>query len=148
MQSKPATAEIIMSESKNNSYLLLSRTDEWYQQLTHAELQEIIAANKAWVGRLIAEGKARPGVALTREGATVSASHVVLDGPFAESKEAIGGTLLLDVATMEAAIAIARACPSLRYNSTIEIRPISDECPLETCARAKAQTEQLATARV
>ena len=134
-----------MSESKQSGYLLLSRTDEWYKQLSHAELQKLIADNQAWVGRLMAEGKARPGVALARDGATVSGNkRVVLDGPFAESKEAIGGTLLLDVATMEEAIAIAQACPSLRHNSAIEVRPISDECPLEAWARAKAQ--QLATA--
>jgi hypothetical protein len=134
-----------MSASHHNGYLLLSHTDAWYQQLSHAELQKIIAANKAWVHQLMAEGKARPGVALAREGATVSGNKpVVSDGPFAESKEAIGGTLLLEVATLEEAIAIAQACPSLRYNSTIEIRPISNECPLEACARAKNQ--QLAPA--
>ena len=134
-----------MSAPNRNGYLLLSRTDEWYQQLSHAELQELIAANKAWVSKLFATGKARPGVALAREGATVFANNkrVVLDGPFVESKEAIGGTLILDVATMEEAIAIAKACPSLRYDSAIEIRPISDECPLEACARQKEQ--QLAT---
>lgn len=134
-----------MSESKANSYLLLSRTDEWYQQLSSAELQELIAANKAWVGKLFATGKARPGVALAREGATVFAKgkRVVLDGPYAESKEAICGTLILDVATLDEAIAIAKACPSLRYDSALEIRPISEECPLEACARQKEQ--QLAT---
>jgi len=136
-----------MSAPNRNGYLLLSRTDEWYQQLSPAELQKIIAANKAWVGQLFAEGKARPGVALAREGTTVwGDKRVVSDGPFAESKEAIGGTLVLDVATMEEAIAIAKACPSLRYNSAIEIRPISDECPLEACVRAKEQ--QLATANI
>jgi hypothetical protein len=61
-----------------------------------------------------------------------------LDGPYAESKEAICGTLILDVATLDEAIAIAKACPSLRYDSALEIRPISDECPLEACARQKA----------
>ena len=137
-----------MSETKTNSYLLLSCSDEWYQQLSQAELQEILAANKAWVGRLIAEGKGRPGVALVREGATVSARKVVSDGPYAESKEAIGGTLTLDVATLEEAITIAKACPSLRYGGTIEIRPISGECPLEACARTKGNAEQLAPATV
>lgn len=128
-----------MNESNKNSYLLLSRTDEWYRQLSHEELQQILAANKAWVGQLIAAGKARPGVALVRSGATVfgGGKPVVVDGPYAESKEAIGGTLILDVATLDEAIAIAKACPSLRYNSAIEIRPISDACPLEACAREK-----------
>ncbi|NOS68461.1 MAG: hypothetical protein HOP33_00835 [Verrucomicrobia bacterium] len=135
-----------MSAPNRNGYLLLSRTDEWYQQLSHAELQKLIADNKAWVGRLMAEGKARPGVALAREGATVFAynKRVILDGPYAESKEAICGTLVLDVATLDEAIAIAKACPSLRHNSALEIRPISDECPLEACAREKEK--QLAPA--
>lgn len=134
-----------MNKAKKKSYLLLSRCDEWYTQLSHEELQKLLADNHAWVGRLITEGKARPGVALAREGATVHFNkRVVLDGPYAESKEAIGGTLVLDVATMEEAIAIAKACPSLRYNGAIEIRPISDACPLETCMREKEQ--QLAAA--
>ena len=135
-------------ESRRNGYLLLSRTDEWYKRLSHAELQKIITETRAWVGRLIAEGKARPGVALAREGASISGSskRVVLDGPYAESKEAIGGTLLLDVATMEEAIAIAKACPSLRYNTTLEVRPISDECPIDACAREKLQEERFAAA--
>jgi hypothetical protein len=126
-----------MSASNHNGYLLLSRTDEWYRQLSYEELQQILAANKTWVGQLIAEGKARPGVALARSGATVLGGNkaTVVDGPYAESKEAIGGTLILDVATLEEAIVIAKACPSLRYNSAIEIRPISNECPLEACAR-------------
>lgn len=139
-----------MSETRKNSYLLLSCSDEWYKQLSQAELQEILAANKAWVGRLIAEGKGRPGVALVREGATVfgGGKPAVVDGPYAESKEAIGGTLTLDVATLEEAIAIAQACPSLRHGGTIEIRPISGECPLEACARTKGKAEQLAPASV
>jgi hypothetical protein len=130
----------IKTETNKNSYLLLSHTDEWYRQLSHAELQQLVTATQAWVGRLIAEGKARPGVALAREGATVSGNkRVIVDGPFTESKEAIGGTLLLDVATLEEAIEIAKACPSLRHNSKIEIRPIIDECPIEVCAREKEQ---------
>ena len=127
-----------MSERKKQSYLLLSRTDEWYRQLSDLELQKLIADNQTWVGRLLAEGKARPGVALAREGATVSAGRpVVVDGPYAESKEAICGTLILEVASLEEAIEIARDCPSLRHNSAIEIRPIRNECPLEALARER-----------
>lgn len=136
-----------MSEAKKNTYLLLSRSDEWYKQLSREQLQQLLADNHAWVGRLIAEGKARPGMALAREGATVHANQrVVLDGPYAESKEAIGGTLILDVATLAEAVAIAKACPNLRYHGAIEIRPISDTCPLETCLREKEQPLATATA--
>jgi hypothetical protein len=135
---------MFMSERKKQCYLLLSRTDEWYRRLSPEELRALIADNQAWVGRLLAAGKARPGVALAREGATVSGNRrVIVDGPFAESKEAIGGTLILEVASLEEAIEIAKACPSLRHNSSIEIRPIRDECPLEAFAQ---ELQQLAGA--
>lgn len=135
-----------MNTPKPTGYLLISHTDEWYKELSLAELQQVINQNKTWVEGLMAQGKVKGGLALARAGATVSAhKRVVSDGPFAESKEAIGGTLVLDVATMEEAIAIARTCPSLRYNTSIEVRPISDECPLNTHAR---QLEQQLAATV
>jgi len=140
-----------MSESNKNGYILLSSSDEWYKQLSHAELQKVVADNTAWVERLVAQGKVKGGHALGRTSATISGNNqrrVIADGPFAESKEAIGGTLVLDIATMDEAIAIARECPGLRYNMTIEVRPISDECPIDACARAKAKEEQLVAVAV
>jgi Uncharacterized protein conserved in bacteria len=61
----------------------------------------------SWFERLTAQGKAKPGRALERTGAIVSGRNgrFVTDGPFAESKEAIGGYLVLDVETIEEAIA-------------------------------------------
>jgi hypothetical protein len=45
----------------------------------------------------------------------------LLDGPFAESKEIVGGFFLVDVATREQAIAIACECPAAAW-ATIEVR--------------------------
>jgi hypothetical protein len=45
----------------------------------------------------------------------------VLDGPFAEAKEMVGGFFLLDCATREEALAIATECPAAEW-ATIEIR--------------------------
>jgi hypothetical protein len=45
----------------------------------------------------------------------------VVDGPFAEAKEMVGGFFLLDVATREEAIAIARECPAAEW-ATVEVR--------------------------
>jgi len=137
-----------MSTQNQNGYLLLLRGDEWYKQLSQEELQRVISQSKSWIDRLTAQGKVKGGQSLVREGAVVSGrnARVVSDGPFAESKEAIGGTLLLDVATLEEAIAIARTSPTLAYNTTIEVRPIGNECPLDACARELAQEERLAIA--
>jgi hypothetical protein len=128
--------------------MLLYRSDEWYNKLSQEELQKLISQNKAWFERLTAQGKARPGRALERAGVTVSGKNgrSVMDGPFAESKEAIGGYLMLDVETIEEAIAIAQSSPGLAYGGSIEVRPAAEGCPLDIRARELAREEQLATA--
>jgi hypothetical protein len=61
---------------------------------------------------------ARAARVRVRSGATS-----VVDGPFAEAKEMIGGFLLLSCATREQAIAIAAECPAAS-SSTIEVREV------------------------
>ena len=134
-----------MNTQNQNGYMLLYRTGEWYKPLSREELQQLIGQNQAWFERLTAQGKAKPGRALERTGMTVSGKNgrFVLDGPFAESKEAIGGYLTLDVETIEEAIAIAQSSPGLAYGGSIEVRPMADECPLDVRARELAREEHL-----
>jgi hypothetical protein len=136
-----------MNTQNQNGYMLLYRSDEWYNRLSREELQKLIDQNKAWIERLTAQGKAKPGRALERSGAFVSGKNgrFVTDGPFAESKEAIGGYLVLDVETIEEAVAIAQSSPGLAYGGSIEVRPVADECPLDVRARELVPEEQLAT---
>ena len=47
----------------------------------------------------------------------------VVDGPFAESKEVVGGFFLLTCATREQAIAIAGECPAAQW-ATVEVREL------------------------
>jgi hypothetical protein len=49
-------------------------------------------------------------------------SHV-MDGPFAEAKEMVGGFFLLDCDTREEAVAIARECPAAEW-ATVEVRAV------------------------
>lgn len=61
-----------------------------------------------------------------REGVRVSmreARSSMVDGPFAESKEMIGGILLLTCEEREQAVAIAQACPAARW-ATVEVREL------------------------
>jgi hypothetical protein len=94
----------------------------------------------AWFRRLTEEGKAIAGNPLEREGKIVSGKNrVVSDGPFAESKEAIGGYFLLDVASFDDAIAIAQECPGLPYGVKVEVRPVAAECPVASELQREAQ---------
>jgi hypothetical protein len=54
----------------------------------------------------------------------------MVDGPFAEAKEAIGGYFLLTVASLDEATEIAQRCPNLRHGMIVEVRPVSEYCPL------------------
>jgi len=138
--------------NSKNQYLLLFTGNEWWNQLSQSEIQEVIDQSKEWYGKLAAAGKVKASQALAREGATISGKNarVFSDGPFAESKEALGGYLLLEAASLDEAIAIAKGSPSLRHGTTIDVRPLSDDCPLDFRARQLGcqgrMVEQLATA--
>jgi hypothetical protein len=47
--------------------------------------------------------------------------QALVDGPFAEAKEMIGGYFLLDVATRDEALSIAAECPAAQW-ATVEVR--------------------------
>jgi hypothetical protein len=65
-------------------------------------------------------------LASQREAVRVSAAPgraAVLDGPFAEAKEMVGGFFVVDVPTRDAAVALARECPAAQW-ATIEVREL------------------------
>lgn len=47
------------------------------------------------------------------------------DGPFAETKEALGGFYLVDASDLDEALRLAAACPGAKWGS-IEVRPVVD----------------------
>jgi len=83
-----------------------------------------------WFDRLAREGKASHGQPLEAEGRVVlSVGGRVMDGPYAESKEAVGGYFFLTVADLAEATAIAKQCPSLELGITVEVRPLAAISP-------------------
>ena len=55
----------------------------------------------------------------------VDGKTVVLDGPYAESREQLGGYHLIEVPDLDAAIAWAARCPTALHG-TVEVRPVRD----------------------
>ncbi len=132
-----------MNEQKQNEYLLLFRGSSWDKGLSPEQLQKSLDQFMGWFDRLKQQGKVKSGQPLERTGKIISGKNgrVVADGPFAESKEAIGGYFLLQVDTLDEAVAIAQQCPVLEYGSSVEVRPIAEECP--TFRRVKEQLAEL-----
>jgi hypothetical protein len=86
--------------------------------------REVFARMEAFAAGLHRRGVLRGVNALKRGGTRVSAAGgrvTVQDGPFAESKELIGGYLLLEGVTRDEALAIAAECPAAAF-ATVELR--------------------------
>jgi hypothetical protein len=110
-----------------------------YLLLIHSDEAAMLAASKQEASRTLA-AYAAYSEAMTKAGAfvagdrlrpTTTASSVrvrdgkteVLDGPYAESKEQLGGYYMIDVADLDAALSWAARCPGAQYG-TIEVRPV------------------------
>jgi hypothetical protein len=132
-----------------SEYLLLFRGTDWHKGLSPAEIEKVVKQWKEWFNGLEAQGKIKGGLPLMSEGKVVSGTggRFVVDGPFAESKEAIGGYFLLSVCTLEEAISIARLCPGLAHGAVVEVRPVADMCAQLRIAR-QAEVEVQAVGSV
>jgi len=122
--------EHMSTQTHQHGYMLIFRGTDWYKGLSPEEMQQISDKWMAWFKGLMANGKAVAGSPLEREGKIVGKNRVVSDGPFAESKETIGGYFLLKVNTMDEALAIAKDCPGLPFGIRVEVRPVAGECPM------------------
>ena len=118
--------------TKTSPYLLIFRdaSHDVYSTISAQERQELMQQWNAWYDGLAAQGKVQHGHPLEPQGRVVSGprGERVVDGPFAEAKEAIGGYFLLTVADLDEATAIAQRCPSLRLGMSVEVRPIAEAC--------------------
>ena len=119
------------TEATTSEYMLLFRGTHWDKSLSPEEIQKVMSQWTSWFDRLAQQGKIKSAQPLVHEGQIVSwkKGQTVADGPFAESKEAIGGYFLLQVEDRNEAIEIAQQCPTLKYGVTVEVRPVAEQCP-------------------
>jgi hypothetical protein len=116
----------MMSDQPPLQYLVISR-GQWDETLSRDDIQSATEKFYVWYDRLIDEGKIKPGQRLTSEGKTVARKNVIIDGPFGESKEAIGGYWFILAQSLDEAVQIAEGNPCLDYGLSLEIRPIDPQ---------------------
>lgn len=115
-----------MSKDAKSDYLVISR-GQWDQHASKEEIQTAIDQFYLWLTRCIDEGKMKMGSRLANEGATVSRTGIVTDGPFGEGKEVIGGYWWIVADSLEEAAQIAAGNPCLKHGLVFEIRPTDPE---------------------
>jgi len=108
--------------------LLLYASEAGWSKLTPAEQEQGVAAYRAFTEALTNAGVYRGSNRLQGMSAasTVRVSNgksQVLDGPYAESKEQLGGYYMIDVPDLDAALSWAARCPGASHG-IVEVRPI------------------------
>ena len=124
-----------------SEYLVISR-GRWDRDKSPQEIQQAIDAFYVWHDRLVQEGKMKSGQRLATQGKIVSRNGVT-DGPFAETKEVIGGYWFFVAESLAEAAELAAQNPCLACGLTYEVRPIESE----RASAFKVTNETPATAR-
>lgn len=133
--------------SPPSPYMLFFRNSgpDTHQHLSPDQRQQLVIRWNAWFEGLVSEGKAVEGQPLELETRIVSGpgGTRIVDGPFPETKEAIGGYVKLLVSGREEATAIARRHPGLAYGLIIEVRQMTPDCHLGVNTKPGGASEVL-----
>jgi hypothetical protein len=118
----------MLVEINMSQYLLILRDDPTvFHKMSPQEIQQVFAKYVGWrtrmqeAGRLVGGNKLDDftGRVLTKGGP--SGEMRITDGPFAESKELIGGYFMINADSYDEAVELCRDCPHLEYGA-IEVR--------------------------
>jgi hypothetical protein len=107
--------------------LVLYETPNQFRSMSAEDIQKVIEKYNAWSAKLAQAGKLQGGEKLREEGGRLLSSErnkvTVVDGPYVETKEVIGGFFILEATDYPEAVQLVSDCPHLAYGR-IEVREI------------------------
>jgi hypothetical protein len=108
--------------------LLIYGEESMWAALPPAKISEEMGAYFAYTEELAKSGKLKSGdelqpVATAKTVSLMGGKHSVIDGPFADTKEALGGYYLIEAESIDEAVTWAAKCPGARYGR-VEVRPV------------------------
>jgi hypothetical protein len=109
-------------------YMLLIYDDEAQRATTEQDMAGVMQEYFAYTDSLTERGAMKEGAALdpvatARTVRVRDGQALVVDGPFAETKEQLGGFYMIECDTIDQAIEAAKMCPGAKYGS-VEVRPV------------------------
>jgi hypothetical protein len=121
-------------DTGSSAYLFIFResTPEAYDAMSPEQRRQSMQEWNDWCDRLAGQGRLQLGHPLEPQGRVVAAARArrVVDGPFVEAKELVGGFLMVTADDLDEATSLAEECPNLRHGLTIEVRPVAAACHL------------------
>ena len=90
------------------------------------EMQQHLGKWLTWMKELGAKGHIREqGHPLERTGKVVQGNaKTVIDGPYAEAKDVVGGFMVIEAKDLTDAAEISKGCPILEVGGSVEVRPV------------------------
>jgi hypothetical protein len=113
--------------------LLLCRDEPMWEKMSVAERQEMYGRMVELADELTARGQYVGGSPLHPSSSATTVrvrdgKRLVTDGPFAETREQLGGFMIIDVKDLDEAISVAGRT-SLAHTGAVEIRPVREGRP-------------------
>ena len=93
-------------------------------ELSREEMQQVMNSWSTWMGLLKKRGQLKLGDPLDDDGKILSGRKGREVKPFAETKDSVGGYLLVQAKSLGQAAKIAQGCPILERGGSVEVRPI------------------------
>ena len=90
------------------------------------QMQRTMEKWVAWFKQLDSQGVLKnPGHPLEHVGRVVKGKErIVIDGPYAEAKDVIGGYIVIEASGLDEATELAKGCPIFEVGGSVEVRPV------------------------
>jgi len=112
--------------------LFMRGSSAGFRAMSPEEIQDAIQKYEDWARSLLGQGRLRGGEKLKDDGVRtvrMAQGKLVMDGPFPETKETIGGYFIVDAADYSEAVEIAKGSPVYSFGGTMEVREVEPQSP-------------------
>jgi hypothetical protein len=98
-----------------------------FSKYSAGDFQDLLKKYQAWTQKLKTEGRFLAGEKLGNDrGKSLKSKggQIIVDGPYVDTKEAIGGFYIVEAKDIDEAVEVGKGCPSLTYGGSVEIREV------------------------
>ncbi|MBI3812466.1 MAG: hypothetical protein HY283_09730 [Nitrospirae bacterium] len=109
--------------------LLIRNEGADFSKYSAKDFDQLMKSFQSWTQKIMKEGKFLAGEKLAKDlgkSLKVKRDEIVIDGPYADSKDAIGGFYIIKAKGMNEALEIGRECPCLSYGGSLEVREVEE----------------------
>jgi hypothetical protein len=110
-----------------DEFLLIMRHEDGSKIASPEQMQVWMKQTMDWIGGIAAQNKFVSGTGLPFQDARVVQSNkMVINGPFGDIKETIGGYIMVKASSIDEAVAFAKGCPVLQgEGNSVEVRKVA-----------------------